>query len=86
MEKPDFLIFSDSTGSGHCVKREFTFGTLFRKAFPKTINLSHGGYELLGYLALISEFVPRLKPKYVVLLMNYNDMGETTRITLNTNA
>lgn len=64
--KSDVLLVGDSTVEGACVPPGGRLADYIRKKFPKTVSMGLGANGPLSYLGTLKEFVPYLKPQYVL--------------------
>ena len=70
------LLLGDSYGQGACVEHTDSIQHLIDEAYGKTLSLSIGGNNAAQYYAYSKVFLPKLSPKYVILLFYANDSYE----------
>ena len=76
----DVAAVGDSYTSGYCVPSDKNAVALIRKHYPATVNLGMGGNGSLVQLALITEYLPSLKPKFVLWFhFEGNDLEDLKR-------
>ena len=72
--KPVDLVFiGDSMTYGACLPNRDHFIAQVRARYPATLNLGHGGIGPLIHLAMMREFVPRTRPRYVFYMYDENN-------------
>jgi hypothetical protein len=72
--KPVDLVFiGDSMTYGACVDNRDHFMAQIREKYPATLNLGAGGIGPLIELAVVREFVPHVRPKYVFYMYDENN-------------
>jgi hypothetical protein len=69
----DIVLIGDSMVYGACVSNRDHFVAQIRKQYPATLNLGVGGIGPLIELAIMREFVPHIRPKYVFYLYDENN-------------
>lgn len=73
----DLLLLGDSTVEGNCVPRGGSLGDYARLKLPKTLSMGQRSNGPLSALGAIKEFVPFLKPRYVLWFhVEGNDVWE----------
>ncbi len=71
----DVALIGDSFVFGSCVHTQDHFATLVRDRIPRTLNVSAQGIGPLSELALLREYVARVRPKRVLwFFFEGNDM------------
>jgi hypothetical protein len=72
--KPIDLVFiGDSMTYGACVANRDHFVGQIREKYPASLNLGAGGIGPLIELAIVREFVPHVRPKYVFYIYDENN-------------
>jgi hypothetical protein len=72
--KPVDLVFiGDSMTYGACVANRDHFVGQVREKYPASLNLGVGGIGPLIELAIVREFVPHVRPKYVFYVYDENN-------------
>jgi len=72
--KPVDLVFiGDSMTYGACLANRDHFIAQVREKYPASLNLGVGGIGPLIELAIVREFVPHLRPKYVFYMYDENN-------------
>ncbi|MFL4980957.1 MAG: hypothetical protein ACJ8FV_21005 [Xanthobacteraceae bacterium] len=72
--KPVDLVFiGDSMTYGACVANRDHFIAQVREKYPASLNLGVGGIGPLIELAIVREFVPHVRPKYVFYVYDENN-------------
>ena len=66
------IIIGDSFAAGHCLQDDFTINNILNKNI-NTINVSSAGNDSSNYKALANTFIPKIKPKKVLLIFSIND-------------
>ena len=73
----DIVALGDSFTQGDCVPSGKNFVSVIRERYPKTLNLGIAGQGPLNTLATLKDYVPALKPKFVLwFFYEGNDIGD----------
>jgi hypothetical protein len=76
----DVAAVGDSYTSGFCVPSDKNAVALIRRHYPATVNLGMGGNGSLAQLASVKEYLPSLKPKFVLWFhFEGNDLEDLKR-------
>lgn len=69
----DVMFIGDSMTYGACLPNRDHFVAQVRARYPATLNLGQGGIGPLIELAMVREFVPRTRPRYVFYMYDENN-------------
>jgi hypothetical protein len=73
----EIVALGDSFTQGGCVPSDKNFVSVIRERYPKTLNLGMAGQGPLNMLATLKDYVPALKPKFVLwFFYEGNDIGD----------
>ena len=65
-ETLDIVSIGDSLTHGMCVESEANVSALIRNVYPRTLNLGRSGAGPLSELAIMKEYLAKLKPRVVL--------------------
>jgi hypothetical protein len=69
----EIALIGDSMTYGACVANRDHFVAQLRERHPATLNLANGGIGPLIELAIMREFIPHIRPKYIFFVYDENN-------------